>query len=350
MKAKKASINIREVARVARVGVATVSRVLNDSSLISAKTQEHVRAVIRQLGYRPNALARRIIRHSEMVCFALVNRPFLHSFHAGILQGAESRARMLKRHVVFLGINCPKEIPPSQIVLPPLLEEKGWVEGVILTGVVYPNLISRIEALGLQIVVFGNNVFTDGRRRELNKVWYDGVEGQIKAAEYLINHGHRSIAFVGDTEYPWFREQYEGYVKALRAHRLRPNAVIRKGPESFVEYGKWAANRLFDGKVVPTAILSGNDEIALGVSRSVRHLGLRIPADISLVGFDDREIAAVMESALTTVKVPSQEIGRQCMELLMEKLREGGSHVSSRLVPTQLIERDSVMWLGSERK
>jgi LacI family transcriptional regulator len=257
---------------------------------------------------------------------------------------------MLKRHVVFLGINCPKEIPPSQIVLPPLLEEKGWVEGVILTGVVYPNLISRIEALGLQIVVFGNNVFTDGRRRELNKVWYDGVEGQIKAAEYLINHGHRSIAFVGDTEYPWFREQYEGYVKALRAHRLRPNAVIRKGPESFVEYGKWAANRLFDGKVVPTAILSGNDEIALGVSRSVRHLGLRIPADISLVGFDDREIAAVMESALTTVKVPSQEIGRQCMELLMEKLREGGSHVSSRLVPTQLIERDSVMWLGSERK
>jgi len=108
--------------------------VINGSDLISARTREHVQAVIRQLGYRPHALARRILRNSQMVCFVLANRRFLHSFHAGILQGAEACANKLKQHLVFVAIVCEKETPPGQIALPPILEEKGWAEGVILTG------------------------------------------------------------------------------------------------------------------------------------------------------------------------------------------------------------------------
>jgi len=342
VRVKSGSVNIREVARVAQVGVATVSRVINGSDLISRRTRERVQAVIRRLGYRPNAQARRILGHSQMICFVLANRPFLHSFHAGVLQGAETAASELNHHVVFLRIDVEKKTPPDQILLPPILEEKGWVDGVIVSGAVYPNLISRIKALGLPLVVFGNNVFDVSGQSGLDQVRYNGTRAEFEATKYLINLGHRLISFVGDIEYPWFCDQYGGYLKALRTSTLNPIALTGKGPGTFVEYGRWAAECLLKGKRVATAILAGNDEIAYGLCRSFRRLRVRIPDDISLIGFDDREIAAVMDPPLTTVQVCAPEIGRCCMELLVERLRNPSQGVSTRLVHTRLVERESV--------
>ena len=344
MGAKVASVNIRHVSREARVGVATVSRVINGSTEVSPQTRKHVEAVIRRLGYRPNAHARRILRHAEMVCFMVSNRPFFHPFHAGILQGAEAYASDLKRHVMFVQNNCEKETPPDQIILPPILEEKGWVNGVILTGAVYPNLISRIEALNLPLVVFGNNVFDMSNKGSFDRVCYDGIRAEFEATEYLINRGHRLIAFIGDTEYPWLREQYQGYIRAMRASKLNPLSVTRKRPGTFAEYAEWAAVRLLGSKRVPTAMLAGDDEIAYGLYRSLRRLGVKIPGDISLIGFDDRELAALLDPPLTTVRVDSQEIGRCCIKLLFEGLHKASKSVSTHLVPTKLIERESVQW------
>jgi DNA-binding LacI/PurR family transcriptional regulator len=337
----KASINIREVARVAKVGVATVSRVINSSDLISPRTREHVQKVIRQLGFRPHALARRILRHSQMICFVLANRPFLHPFHAGILQGAETCARELKQNVVFLEIECHAATPPAEVMLPPILEEKGWAEGVILTGVVFPNLISRLAGLHLPLVVFGNNVVDSAVSNGVTQVRYDGIQAEFDATQYLIERGHRSIAYIGHSRFPWFREQHRGYLKAMRAHRLQPLSVARKGPENYVEYGSQATASLMEAPHAPTAFLAGNDEIAFGVCRTVRSLYRQVPRDVSVIGFDDREIAAVMDPPLTTVRVPSQEIGRCCMRLLFDRLYNN-LFVNTHLVATELVERESV--------
>jgi DNA-binding LacI/PurR family transcriptional regulator len=277
-----------------------------------------------------------------MVCFVLANRPFLHPFHAGILQGAEACAGKLKQHLVFVAIECEKETPPGQIVLPPILEEKGWAEGVILTGAVFPNLMSRLEELGLPFVVFGNCVFDSERSRGFNQVRYDGFRAEFEAAEYLIKRGHRTIVFVGDTTYPWFHEQYRGYLKAMRAHKLNPLSFARKEPGSFVEYGSWAAGRLLKRKHIPTAVLAGNDEIAFGLCRSFLRFDVRVPNDVSVIGFDDREIAALMDPPLTTVRIFTQEIGSSCMKLLLEKLHSGSQGVITRWVETELVERESV--------
>lgn len=277
-----------------------------------------------------------------MVCFILSNRPFLHPLHAGILHGVEACASSLKQHVVFVAVHASEECPAAQISLPPILLEQGWTDGVILAGAIYPNLIRRIETLGIPFVAFGNNVFGSRRREHFDQVGYDGTRAEFAAAQYLIGRGHRSVAFVGDIHYPWFQEQHRGYLRAMAASGLRPLSMTARHEAGFVEYGEWAGPPLLQRTHPPTAILAGNDEIAFGLWRSLSRKGVRIPEDVSLIGFDDREIALLVEPPLTTLRVPTNQIGHACMTLLLERLHRPNMPFTKRLLPTELVERESV--------
>src|SRR3977135_2432780 len=154
---------IREVAKAANVGIGTISRVLNSSSQVSQETRARVLAAIHRLGFRPNAQARRILKkRSEMVCFLLSNRDFLHPFHARILQGVESYASSLKQHVLFAALHYAPRTPPEKIDLPPVLQEDGLIDGLILAGTIYPNLLRRIESIQMPFVALSNNVMGMG--------------------------------------------------------------------------------------------------------------------------------------------------------------------------------------------
>lgn len=335
---------IRDVARQAGVGVGTVSRVINGGRYVSASTRARVMATIRRLAFRPHAQARRILRRrAEMVCFLLSNRDVLHAFHARILQGVETYARTLKQHVVFGVVHYSAETPPDKILLPPLLEERGWVDGLILAGTVYPNFLRRIQSMDIPFVAFGNNVFgLDGRRQNFDRVSFDGAKAEAEATRFAIDQGHRAIAFVGDTFYPWVKQRYEGYVAAMRKAGLKPAGLTARKPVAFGEYGEWAASCLVEANPRPTAVLAGNDEIAYGLWRSFRRLGRRVPEDISLVGFDDREEALLMDPPLTTVRVHKEEIGQACMEMLLERLHQASRPITERLLPTELVVRGTV--------
>src|SRR4030088_543241 len=146
MESVPSKTTIREVAKAANVGIGTISRVLNSSAQVSRETRARVLAAIRRLGFRPNAQARRILkRRAEMVCFLLSNRDFLHPFHARILQGVESYATSLKQHVLFAALHYSPRTPPDRIDLPPVLQEHGLIDGLILAGTIYPNLLRRIQ-------------------------------------------------------------------------------------------------------------------------------------------------------------------------------------------------------------
>src|SRR6201998_911239 len=145
MEAVPRKTTIREVARAAGVGVGTISRVLNSISQVSLKTRSPVVEAIRRLEFRPTAQARRILkRRAEMVCFLLSNRDFLHPFHARILQGVESYASGLRQHVLFAALHYSPRTPPDRIDLPPVLQEHGLIDGLILAGSIYPNLLARV--------------------------------------------------------------------------------------------------------------------------------------------------------------------------------------------------------------
>jgi DNA-binding LacI/PurR family transcriptional regulator len=334
---------IREVARAAAVGVGTISRVLNSSSQVSRETRERVQEAIRRLGFRPNAQARRILkRRSEMVCFLLSNRDFLHPFHARILQGVESYATSEKQHVLFAALHYSPRTPPERIDLPPVLQEHGLIDGLILAGTIYPNLLRRIESIHMPFVAFSNNVVGMDEDQQYDQVGFDDFNGTLNVTRYLIGRGHRHIVFTGDISYPWLQHRFEGYRQGMREKKLKSVLVTARNPQGFVDFGQKSAGRILARQPRATAVIAGNDEIAYGLWRSLRQQGLKVPDDISLVGFDDREEALLMDPPLTTVRVHKEEIGETCMKMLLERLHHPRMTYSQRILPTEFVIRGTV--------
>jgi DNA-binding LacI/PurR family transcriptional regulator len=346
MEAVPRKTTIRDVAQAAGVGVGTISRVLNSSSHVSRKTRARVLEAIRRLGFRPNAQARRILKsRAEMVCFLLSNRDFLHPFHARILQGVESYASGLKQHVLFAALHYSPRTPPERIDLPPVLQEHGLIDGVILAGTVYPNLLHRIESIRMPFVAFSNNVVGMDGEHQFDQVGFDDFNATLQATRYLIRQGHRQIVFAGDTSYPWLRRRFEGYRQEMRENRLKPFLITDGKSQGFVDFGQTSVDRILAQQVRPTAVLAGNDEIAYGLWRSLSRQGVRVPDKISLVGFDDREEAVLMDPPLSTVRVHKEEIGQTCMKMLLERLHHPQMAFSQRILPTELVIRGTVRQL-----
>lgn len=337
---------IREVARAAGVGVGTISRVLNSSSQVSRDTRRRVLDAIRRLGFRPNAQARRILkRRSEMVCFLLSNRDFLHPFHARILQGVESYASGLKQHVLFAALHYSHRTPPEKIDLPPVLQEHGLIDGVILAGMIHPNLLRRIGSIRMPFVAFLNNVVGIDEEHQFDEVGFDDRSGTLRATRFLIDAGHRNIVFAGDVSYPWLRRRSQGYRQGMRENNLKPVLLTGRRPRTFVDFGQNSADRLLALKPRPTAVVAGNDEIAYGLWRSLRRHGIKMPEEISITGFDDREEAVLMDPPLSTIRVHKEEIGQTCMKMLLERLHHPHMAFSRRILPTEFIERGTVRHL-----
>src|SRR6266404_3397997 len=328
MEAVPRKTTIREVARAAGVGIGTISRVLNSSSQVSWKTRARVLEAIRRLGFRPNAQARRILKQrAEMVCFLLSNRDFLHPFHARILQGVESYASGMKQHVLFAALHYSPRTASEKIDLPPVLQEQGLIDGVILAGTIYPNLLRRIESIQMPFVALSNNVMglSSGAMgmedvQQFDQVGFDDFNGTLHATRYLIGKGHRRIVFAGDVSYPWLQRRFEGYRRGMREKKLKPALITARNVQSFGDFGQESVGRILSGRLRPTAVVAGNDEIAYGLWRALSRRGVKVPDEISLVGFDDREEAVLMDPTLSTVRVHKEEIGETCMKMLLERL------------------------------
>ncbi len=353
MEAVPRKTTIREVARAAGVGIGTISRVLNSSSQVSWKTRARVLEAIRRLGFRPNAQARRILKQrAEMVCFLLSNRDFLHPFHARILQGVESYASGMKQHVLFAALHYSPRTAPEKIDLPPVLQEHGLIDGVILAGTIYPNLLRRIESIQMPFVALSNNVMglSSGAMgmedvQQFDQVGFDDFNGTLHATRYLIGKGHRRIVFAGDVSYPWLQRRFEGYRRGMREKKLKPVLITARNVQSFGDFGQESVGRILSKRSRPTAVLAGNDEIAYGLWRALSRRGIKVPDEISLVGFDDREEAVLMDPPLSTVRVHKEEIGETCMKMLLERLHHPQMAFSQRVLPTELIIRGSVRQL-----
>src|ERR1700739_555971 len=257
---KKATI--RDVARAAGVGIGTISRVLNSSSQVSRKTRMRALDEISRLRFRPNAQARRMLRRrAEMACFLLSTRDFLHTFHARILQGGESYGTRVRETLLFAALHYSPRTPPDRIDLPPVLQQHGLIDGVILAGTTYPNLLHRITSIHLPFVAFSNNVVGMGEEQQFDQVGFDDFNGTLHATRYLIGKGHRQIAFAGDISYPWLHRRFEGYRQGMRENKLKPVLISGRSPLSFGDFGQASVGRILSRRSRPTAVVAGNDEI-----------------------------------------------------------------------------------------
>ena len=335
-------ITIREVAADANVGTATVSRALNEPWRVSPATIDRVTRSIDKLGYKPNFRARLLARgNSGMICFLLSNRPFIHSVHAQILEGAAHEADILGVQIVYASCTYEPGAAPPEIELPQILAARGLIDGVIVAGTNYPNLLDAIDRLHLPYVVFGTNLVTGNGDKLANAVYVDEQQGARHATEHLLSLGHEKIRFIGDTLLPWYRRRYQGYCDALREAGIAPLPPIGSSGEDPLRMGAAAALELLDRHPSFTAIFAGSDRAAHGAIKALRSRGLRIPDDVSVVGFDDDEIASLEEPPLTTVRMPTEEVGARCVLMLNDIIRSGVQPEQAVWLPAELVIRES---------
>ena len=336
---------MREVAERAGVSATTVSFVLNGrqpaNGPISADTKQRVLTAAKELGYRPNGLAKAIVQgHNQTIGF--LARFIWHEFTARILTGAIEEARQAGYGVQVL-------------LLKNDILDKESIESCLemrLAGLITvdmdPNgleyLYSEMRPYNIPIAFLDTSFRQDWGIH----ITTDDAQGCKQAVTHLVDLGHKRIAYIGGEVgrgMTVMRDQ--AFLKAMIAHNL-------KVPKNYIGHGNWStfvaedlAMKMLRLKNPPTAIICANDEMAYGVQKAARRLGVKMPQELSLIGFSDVAIANMADPPLTSVHQPKEEIGRAATQLLLESMKraQDGEDVNAKpldiLLPTTLKIRAS---------
>jgi LacI family transcriptional regulator len=329
---------IRDVAALADVSHQTVSRVINGHESVAGTTRERVLAAIKELGYVPSPMARGLISNRTH-SLGMVTADLSEAFFARAVAGAEIEAR---RRNYYLIVGSVEESPDDEEgtgYLRLMLERR--VEGLILArpGIVMAGeQLERASSAGIPLVSIGS-VQLPG----FTGVDVDNRHGGFEGTAHLIEAGHRAIAtIVGPREWPSARARLEGYRDALRAADVADDpALVEDAADWGVESGHLATKRLLERRTPFTAIFAQSDLIALGAIRRLRSEGLRVPGDVSVIGYDDLPIAAYVDPPLTTVHQPMREVGEFAAGLVLDRIAGVERDAGPYLLPASLVVRQS---------
>jgi LacI family transcriptional regulator, repressor for deo operon, udp, cdd, tsx, nupC, and nupG len=328
--APRRSYNIREVAQAAKVSVATVSRTLQMPDLVAPQTRSRVQEAIERLGYTPNAQARMLRTARTHVIVALVP-DISNPFFAEVIRGIEQVAHQ-NRYSVLLGDTQNSRVREKAYA--DLLATKQ-ADGLIT---LLPH-VPRVAVSGPVPIVNACEYVKD---KSVTSVYVDNVAAAREAVEYLMTLGHRDIAFVtGPMDSPISIDRDLGYEQALQFGGLKRDRRLTAIGDFSVESGIRAIDTLLAQGQRFTAAFCSNDEMAIGAIRAIKSNGLKVPEDISVIGFDDIRFARYMDPPLTTVAQPKDELGREAMNMLIEILRGTDVPARKRILPTQLVIRAS---------
>jgi LacI family transcriptional regulator len=329
---------IARVAQEAGVGVGTVSRVINGSASVSEATRRRVLDVIAELGYEPNATAR-ALSTGQTFAVGVIAPFFTEPSVTERLRGVSHHLAGAGYQLILYDVERPEQ--RDQAFRSPI----GRVDGLLSISLA-PSAeeLERLAAAALPLVL------VDQAHDTLPTVTIDDVEGGRMATEHLIGLGHERIAFAGDEEdaaygFTASARRRAGYEQALAAAGLEPSPVPGRVSGHGREAGAETARRLLDGPEPPTAVFATSDLTALGVLEAAEAIGVRVPEDLSVVGFDDIEVARY--AGLTTVAQPLRESGAAGVELLLETL--DGDRSPSRRLSLELVVRGTTAPAGAGR-
>jgi DNA-binding LacI/PurR family transcriptional regulator len=325
-------MKLRDIAAKAKVSVATVSRALNDPRLVEERTRARVLKAVREAHYYPNVLARCLAK-GENRCLGVVASNLHNPFYQEILLWLESVARIRGYEVEVANTNYR----PSELVSSARLMIGRRVAGLaLIASGSYPALFLELEESGLPVVVCGTGTATGN----ISIIAVSYVNGMHKVVKYLRSLGHSRLAFVcHDMAVGLAMERKTAFLDATRDFPgLRYIAVADSDDP---RGGQQATRQLLASGFRPTAIISENDYMALGVLSAVREHGLRVPEDLSVTGYDNVILSEFASPPLTTVEVPRKEIGRMAFEALVPnegEIRQGGK---TFVIDHQLVVRES---------
>ena len=328
---------IRDVARRAGVGLGTVSRVINDSPLVSESTRKRVLQTIAELNYVPNPTARRLSM-GKTLTIAVIVPFFTRPAQTGRLRGIENALVESDYDLTIYNVEtvqrrdyCIREIP-----------RKERADGAIILS-----LSPRNEDIPFLLAADVPIVLVDANHpslHQLNRVVINDIEGGRLATQHLIDLGHRRIGFISDyLEEPFnftsSRDRFAGYREALQAARIPLQTEYHQQGEHGRHQAYCLAMEMLALPTPPTAIFAASDTQAMGVLQAARENSLRVPEDLSVVGYDDIEVAEYL--GLTTIRQLLYESGQRGVELLLEILQEPSTQPICEVMPVELVARST---------
>ena len=327
--------NLVEVARRARVSISTVSRTINHTGKISVETQEHVRRVMHEMGYKPNRVARRLRAGGKCHLLGLIIPNIQNPFFADLARGVEDVA--YRNNFAVLLCNYDEDPAKEHFYLDVMEQES--VDGIILPPVhEHDAAVLRIAKSGVPVVCV-DRALADS---SIDKVEIDNRRGAFEAVAHLISKGHRRIGLIsGPADSSTGRERLAGFREALaKAGIAAAPELIRYGDYK-QESGRRLAIDLLTLGEPPTALFVSNNLMTIGALEAICARQLKIPDQIGLIGFDDLPLAAVFNPPLTVVRQPAYEVGRSAAELLFKRIEDPTRPPTSLKLLPELVVRGS---------
>ncbi len=331
---KKATI--REVARVAGVSISTVSRALRRPELVSKKTIEMIQRISKELGYEFNRQASDFRKGRSNAIIVLVS-DISHPFYSEFFKGVEEIARA-EGFVVIIGEADGAGSGANYVSM--MLS--GKADGVILNTDYYPVGLTPNPANDSKfssLAMVACSPLTGGN---LPTVKIDNYESAKLAAEHLLKLGHKKLGQIcGPLKDQVFRERTHGFSDKVAQAGFGDAESLVHMPDFSIESGRVAVAQLMMKTHRPTAIFSHNDEMAIGAMYELKKMGLRIPEDISIVGFDDMYYSQVVSPPLTTIRMPKRAWGRTACDLLISRIRGTATNSREIVLSTEFVIRES---------
>ncbi|MDR5902339.1 LacI family DNA-binding transcriptional regulator [Halomonas icarae] len=326
--------NIRKVAELAGVSVATVSRTLKSPDIVSPATRDKVLKAVEAAGYRPNRMAVQF-RSRRTHNLAVLVPTVANTFFARVISGIEQAAQQRGYGVLLCNTQGREEVETQYAGMVAARQADGVIQlrafnpfpgDAVTPGQALP-MVNACEVLD---------------EAPCSTIQLDNRAAARELTEHLISLGHRHITMIqGPRRSPLTRERVAGYRDALEAAGIRFDASMLYGGDFTLASGYRAAGELLAAPVLPTAIFCENDEMAIGAIRRIREAGLLVPDDISIAGFDDIAFASFSEPPLTTIAQPADTFGRRAADMLIDLLEYPATPVRHETLPHRLVVRDS---------
>jgi DNA-binding LacI/PurR family transcriptional regulator len=316
------------------VSIATVSRVLNNAPHVRPEIRRKVLRAVQTLNYQPNRTAQRL-RARQSKVLGLIISDIQNPFFTSVVRGIEDVASQNGYSLVL----CDSDEDPEKEKLYMDVMRAEAVAGVIIASAseAQPHIDALLDAR-IPVVALDRRI----KDRRVDSVLVSNVQGAYAAVTHLIERGHRYIGFIGlPLNRTTGRERFEGYQRALRENDLPVSRARIRISDAKQLGGHAAALDLLASQPCLTALFAANNLTTLGALDAIRERGLKIPDDISIVGFDDMPWAPLLQPPLTAIAQPTYELGQKAAELLLERLKDPRKPVSHVQLDTALVVRGS---------
>ncbi|WP_026486899.1 LacI family DNA-binding transcriptional regulator [Caldanaerobius polysaccharolyticus] len=331
------AVTIKDIAKYAGVSVTTVSRALNGYPDVNEQTRERIKKIAQELNYSPNAIARGLVMNKThtvgLVVSELIKPGVYHPFFLEILAGIKAGLRKDRYDLILFTVDFATQDVTSYEELC----NSRKVDGAIVEGLKLSDpYIEEIKKTNIPTVLIDIPILTD----KVGYVSSDNVQAAFEATSYLIKLGHKNIGFInGHSDAAVSFERLEGYKRALQKNNVqyKEEYVIF---EDFTQEGGYNSFRklIFENPEI-TAVFHASDLMAIGSIKAAQDLGMKVPDDISIVGFDDIELASLIDPGLTTIRQEKFKLGYMAARHLLSIIRgEKPEHI---VVPHKLIIRQS---------